>query len=388
MSIDQGAGAPKGPLNGIRVLDFSMFMAGPYASRLLADSGAEVIKVEPPEGEFMRKSNPLRGEHSGFFGHLNCGKKCISLDLKSSEGLAVINALMPSVDVVLENFRPGVAARLGVGYDDLAPLATDLVYCSVSGYGQTGPDAQLPAYAPIVHASSGFDLSQIEYDTRQDQPIPNRSTAADILAATHAFGAICAALVHRQNGGGGDYIDVALMDTMHHMLGYEVQTAQMKDPPRPVLFGPIRAKDGFIIVAPISQMNFEAMAKAAGHAEWTEDPRFATFVSRAKHWHTLMDLVADWAGDLEADYCVEAMAAAGCPCTKYMTVAESMSRPQVDHRRSMAEVEDGWGRYKVPNSPFRFRHAHVEARPWIADRGQHTHEILAELGLAGEKMQG
>ena len=370
-----------GPLSGLRVLDFSMFMAGPYCSRLLADAGAEVIKVEPPEGDYMRKSNPLRGNYSGFFGHLNCGKKSITLNLKDPSDRAVIDALMPSIDVVLENFRPGVTQRLGLTYDDLRALRPDLVYCSVSGYGQTGPAAQLPAYAPIVHAASGHDLAQMGYDPRQDRPIPNRSTAADILAATHAFGGICAALVHRQNGGGGDHVDVALMDIMHQMLGYEVQTAQLENPPTPVIFEPIKTLDGFIIVAPISQLNFEALAKGADHLEWLEDERFSTHLPRSNNWALLTAEIAAWAAEKEADDCVEAISKAGCPCTKYQTVAESMATPQVAHRDSMIEVEDGSGRYLVPNAPFQFTNATVEARRWVPEQGQHSAEILAQLNL-------
>ncbi len=370
-----------GPLSGIRVLDFSIFMAGPYCTRLMADSGAEVIKVEPPEGDFMRKSNPLRGEHSGFFGHLNCGKKCITLNLKDPDDRAVIQAIMPSVDVVLENFRPGVAARLGLAHDDLAALRPGLIYCSVSGYGQTGPAAQLPAYAPIIHAASGFEMAQMDYDPRQDSPVPNRSTAADILAATHAFGAICAAIVRRQNSGEGDYIDVALMDTMQHMLAYEVQAAQIGELPKPAVFGPIKAKDGFIIATPLTQLNFEALTTGAGHPEWRDDARFATVSARINHWTELMAEVAAWAGEHTADGCIEALSAAGCPCTRYMTVAEAIAQPQVEHRGAMAEVEDGWGRYKVPNSPFKFANATVQARPWVGEQGQHNDEILAELGL-------
>ncbi|MBT3534557.1 MAG: CoA transferase [Rhodospirillaceae bacterium] len=378
----------KGPLSGIRVLDFSMFMAGPYASRLLADAGAEVIKVEPPEGDYMRKSNPLRGDHSGFFGHLNCGKKCLTLNLKDDNDRAVINALMPSVDVVLENFRPGVTKRLGLHYDDLSAMRPGLVYCSVSGYGQTGPAAQLPAYAPVLHAASGFDLAQIEYDPRQEQPIPNRSTTADILAATHAFGAICAALVNRQNTGIGEHIDVALMDVMHQMLGYEVQTAQIETVPAPVIFEPIKTQDGFIMVAPISQLNFEALADGTGHPEWKDDARFSSPIPRSRHWAELMAEIANWANGRLAEDCIDDLVKTGCPCTRYMTVAESMAQPQVAHRGSMAEVEDGWGRYKVPNSPFVFANAHVQARPWIAEQGQHTNEILAELGLDEKTARG
>lgn len=381
-------GAPDGPLSGVRVLDFSLYMAGPYCSRLLADVGAEVIKVEPPEGDYVRKSNPLRGEYSGFFGHLNCGKKCLTLDLKDAADMAVIHALMPSVDVILENFRPGVTRRLGLHYDDLAPLRPGLIYCSVSGYGQSGPAAQLPAYAPIVHAASGFDLAQMDYDPRQDRPTTNRSTAADILAATHAFGAICAALVRRGRDGDGEYIDVALMDVMHQMLGYEVQAAQIEDLPPAVVFGPIEARDGFIIVTPISQLNFEALAMGADHPEWKDDARFSTIPERVGHWDELMAEVADWAAGREADACIEALSKAGCPCARYLSVAQSMAQPQVAHRGSMAEVEDGWGRYLVPNSPFQFANAQVHARPWVAEQGQHNDEILTELGLDKPSNQG
>jgi formyl-CoA transferase len=373
----------KGPLNGIRVLDFSMFMAGPYCSRLLADAGAEVIKVEPPEGDYMRKSYPLRGQHSGFFGHLNCGKKCLTLDLKDAGGKAVIDALLPSVDVVLENFRPGVTKRLGIHYDDLAPTYPALVYCSISGYGQTGPAAQLPAFAPIVHAASGFDLAQVEYDTRQEQPLPNRSTTADILAATHGFGAICAAVVQRQNTGMGEHIDVALMDVMHQMLAYEVQAAQIGEVPQPLVFEPIKTQDGFIMIAAISQLNFLALAAATGHPEWQDDPRFGTIPERIKHWGILMGEVAAWAAGKDADSCILALSEAGCPATRYMTVAESIAQPQVAHRGSMIEIEDGSGRYQVPNSPFQFTNAHVQAKPWVAEQSQHNDEILAELGLEG-----
>ncbi|MDP6343109.1 MAG: CoA transferase, partial [Alphaproteobacteria bacterium] len=255
---------PAGPLSGIRVLDFSMFMAGPYCTRLMADAGAEVIKIEPPDGDYLRGANPMRGPHSGFFAHMSCGKKSVKLDLKSAAGKAAIRRLMPTIDVVLENYRPGVMDRLELGYEALSALQPKLVFCSVSGYGQTGPDAKLPAYAPIIHAASGMDLALIEFERRLDRPIANRSTAADILAATHAFGAICAALVGRARTGKGERIDVALMDTMHHMLAYEVQAAQLENPPKPPVFEPIETRDGFIVVAPVSLLNFQSLARAIG----------------------------------------------------------------------------------------------------------------------------
>ena len=173
-----------GPLNGIRVLDFSMFLAGPYCTRLMADLGAEIIKVEPPGGDFLRNAPPFRNGRSAYFAHMNCGKKSIVLDLKSKIGQRAILELIHTVDVVLENFRPGVMARLGLGYTTLSALRPELVYCSVSGYGQTGPSSQRPAFAPIIHAASGHDLIMMNYQGNVGQPPPTRSTIADILGAT------------------------------------------------------------------------------------------------------------------------------------------------------------------------------------------------------------
>ncbi|MDP7546108.1 MAG: CoA transferase, partial [Alphaproteobacteria bacterium] len=203
--------------------------------------------------------------------------------------------------------------------------------------------------------------------------------------ATHAFGGICAALVRRQNNGpgedGGEYIDVALMDVMHQMLAYEVQAVQIENVPPPVVFEPVKTLDGFIMITPISQLNFEALALGAKHPEWKDDARFSTIAVRVRNWDALMANIAAWAADQEADACIKALSEAGCPCTRYLTVAQSIAQPQVAHRGSMIEVEDGWGRYQVPNSPFQFANAQVQARSWIAEQGQHNDEILTELGL-------
>src|SRR5690606_30936251 len=148
---DQDTSAP-GPMDGIRVLDFTNMIAGPYCTRLLADLGAEVLKVEPPAGDHNRTRRPARNQHSSFFGHLNCGKESIVLDLKSEEGREAARSLATRCDVVVENWRPGVASRLSVAYEQLASEKPGLVYCSISGSGQTGPKALRPAYAPILHA--------------------------------------------------------------------------------------------------------------------------------------------------------------------------------------------------------------------------------------------
>ena len=198
-----------GPLDGIRVLDFSMFLAGPYAGRLLADHGAEVIKIEPPGGETIRSAHPMGDVKSRYFAKLNGGKKCITLELKSEEGKTAVRNLVADCDVVLENFRPGVLARLGLGYDLLNEINSQIIYCAISGYGPIGPNSNRPAFAPIVHAHAGYDMTIFEYANVSDRPISNRSTAGDILASAHAFGAIAAALYGRENSGSGERIDEA-----------------------------------------------------------------------------------------------------------------------------------------------------------------------------------
>ena len=221
--MDERREPDRGVLAGVRVLDFTMFIAGPYCTRLMADLGADVIKVEPPAGDFMRAAPPVRDGRSAQFGHYNCGKKSICIDFKRPQGVELIKRLVTSADALIENFRPGVMARVGLGYEALSAVKADLVYCSVSGYGQSGPRAALPAFAPVIHAASGYDLSTVRFDPGLTHPVANRSTMADVLAAVHAMAAVNAALFDRGRTGRGQHIDVALMDTLHMMLSYDYQ---------------------------------------------------------------------------------------------------------------------------------------------------------------------
>jgi crotonobetainyl-CoA:carnitine CoA-transferase CaiB-like acyl-CoA transferase len=207
-----------GPLQGIRVLDFTAMLAGPHCTRLMADLGAEIVKVEALEGDLIRGRAPLRDGHSTYFGALNCGKKSVAIDLKSGAAKAIIYQLAKVCDVVVENFRPGVMARLGFDYATLAKHNPKLVYCSISGYGQSGPGATRAAYAPIVHAASGYDAANLSYQIEQDYPASTGIFIADILSGAYAFGAIQAALVHRERTGQGQAVDVSLMDSMLNLM--------------------------------------------------------------------------------------------------------------------------------------------------------------------------
>ena len=370
-----------GPLDGIRVLDFSMFLAGPYCTRLMADLGAEIIKVEPPGGDFLRNAPPYRDGQSAYFAHMNCGKKSIVLNLKSKKGRQAILELIHTVDVVLENFRPGVMARLGLDYPTLSALRPELVYCAISGYGQIGPGSQRPAFAPIIHAASGHDLIMMNYQGDAAQPPPTRSTTADILGATHALGAINAALVQRQNTKQGQQIDVAMMDAMHNMLAYEYQAAQLEAPEQPIIFSPLRTLDGFVMVAPVSAANFAGLVEAAEQPDLLKDPRFAEPSARVKNWAELLAEIEHWSRALTTDACEAAILTAGCPCTRYLEIHESMSEPQIAARGAAVEIIDHGKTFLIANCPAQFGDGSVGAKPWIADLGQHTAEILEEIGL-------
>jgi len=370
---------PAKPLAGITVVDFTSMIAGPYCTRLLADCGAEVLKVEAPEGDYIRSRAPLRDGQSTYFGHLNCGKKSLTIDLKSDEGRDVARRLAAASDIVVENFRPGVMRRLGLDYANLCGQRTDLVYCSISGFGQAGPRAGQPAYAPVIHAASGFDHTQFSYQDDAARPAKTGIFVADVLAAVYAFGAIQTALIGRLRHGRGQFIDVALMDSMINMLVFECQEAQFPSGARRPLYVPMRAADGFVIVAPVNQRNFEQLADATGNSGWRTDPRFATDTARQANWDALMAAIEAWTSSRSARDCEDTLMKAGVPCSRYLTVGEAMADPHVVARGTLASVTDAAGTFLVPNPPFQFADGSVEAGRKVPLRGEHTRDILGTV---------
>src|SRR5580658_5414575 len=263
-----------GSLHGLRVLDFSTTIAGPHCTRMLADVGAEVIKIEAADGETMRIRPPVRNGCSSVFGQLNAGKKSIVLDLKSPEAVDVIHHLVKDADILVENFRPGVMRRLKLDYASLQHLNPKLVYCSISGYGQTGPSAELPAYAPVIHAASGYDMAHLAYQPGRNRPDYCGIYHADVLTGVYAFGAIAAALYQRQRSHKGQHIDVSMLESMLTLTLNEVQWSQFEvaQPSRP-MFGPMETADGYVMVAIASEKTFQGLVSAAGHPEWISDAR-------------------------------------------------------------------------------------------------------------------
>src|SRR3954453_4823838 len=372
---------PTKPLQGIRVLDFSTTIAGPHCTRMLSDMGAEVIKIETEEGETMRIRPPVRGGCSTSFGSYNVGKKSVVLDLKSMKGVEAVKQLVTNVDVLVENFRPGVMRRLKLDHETLCRLNPKLIYCSISGYGQTGPSAELPAYAPVIHAASGYDRAHMAYQPGRERPDYCGIYHADVLTGVYAYGAITSALYQREKTGQGQHIDVSMLESMLSLTLNEIQATQfpIKPPQRP-MFGPMETSDGYVIVAIASEKTFQSLVGVAGRPEYVTDPRFALYANRRDHWGDLMEGVETWSRTLSSQQCLEELNKAGVPCSAYRTVGEALADPQSAHRKILAEVSDDGGAFKVLTLPFRMTGAEIGPGRRVPAVGEHTREVLEQIG--------
>jgi crotonobetainyl-CoA:carnitine CoA-transferase CaiB-like acyl-CoA transferase len=368
---------------GLRILDLTTTIAGPYCTRLCADLGAEVTKIEAPEGDMMRSRPPLRDGSSSSFGQLNAGKKSVVLDLKHPLALDAVRRLALHSDILVENYRPGVTRRLGLSYDVLERANSRLIYCSISGYGQTGPSADRSAYAPVVHATSGYDLAHLYYQDGRSRPDYCGIFIADVLAGTYAFAAIGAALHQRSVTGKGQHIDVSMFESMLSLTLTELQAAQFPMPPRPPrpLFGPVATADGYINVAVASERTFQGLARAAGRTDWIEDVRFAKYLDRRANWGLLMEELEAWSSRHSLAHCLAAFERHGVPAAAYRTVREAMADPQLAHRAAFGEVLDGGGRFRALNPPFRMSASRTAVGPKVPALGEHTREALTAAGV-------
>jgi CoA:oxalate CoA-transferase len=283
----------------------------------------------------------------------------------------------------VENFRPGVMRRLKLDYASLQQLNPKLIYCSISGYGQTGPSAELPAYAPVIHAASGYDMAHLSYQPGRNRPDYCGIYHADVLTGVYAFGAISAALYQRHDSRKGQHIDVSMLESMLSLTLNEVQWSQFDvAPPSRPMFGPVETADGYVMVAIASEKTFQGLVRAAGHPEWTGDPRFAKYADRRSNWKELMEGVEIWSRAVTTGQCLAALNVEGVPCSAYRTVAEALSDPQIAHRGALVEMEDGGGTFKILNLPFRMSGAKVTAGKRAATLGEHTVALLKESGLS------
>ncbi len=387
MTTSSDLSAPS-PLQGVRVLDFSTMMAGPYATRYLADLGADVVKIESAEGDYIRQREPMRQGCSAYFGHLNAGKRSICLDLKDPAAIAAVKTMVGCVDVVVENFRPGAMQRLGLGWEDLRVLNPRLIYCSISGFGQTGPDAFKPAYAQIVQAASGFETAFAGYQDHGDRPANTAIFYADVLGALFAYSGVLAALNHRHATGRGQHVDTTLFESMLSLMPYEVQEAQFPAQKRRPVYPPFKAADGYLMIAAVNPRNFEALLDAVGIEGWRDDPTMATDRARQTNWNEVMTRIEAWTSLRSRAECERVIGGAGVPVTSYRTVREALALEQLAHRGTMVPVRDSAGEYHVPNLPYRLSGGRVEVGGHVPTLGEHTEEVLRDMaGLSGDALR-
>ena len=382
-------------LAGFTVLDFSRVLAGPYCTRLLADLGAAVIKVERPGiGDDTRRGffqlEPGREDQSTYFIRINAGKRSIAIDLGHPAGREVALDLARAADVVVENFAPGVMARLGLDYPALSAVRPGLVYCSISGFGQTGPLRERPAFAHIIQSVSG--LMSLEQGGEPPQVLYLQ--AADVLAGTHAFGAILAALLRRGRSGEGAFLDVSMLETLvaAEDLTYGSLLNGGEDAPGPRKGMIVHAVAGrYIAMQTVGAPDlWTRTTTAMGRPELAEDPRFATPAGRRDNWEGLRAVIGKWLDAFaSADEALAAMTAARIPCAPVLSPAEVIAHPHLAARGGFPGIpHPARGTVRVTRTPFQVDGAPVDpagAAPYRA--GEHTREVLGHvLGYAPERI--
>jgi crotonobetainyl-CoA:carnitine CoA-transferase CaiB-like acyl-CoA transferase len=389
-----------GPLSHIRVLDLSRVLAGPWASQNLADLGAEVVKIERPGvGDDSRAFGPpwikdasgRDTKDSAYFTSANRGKKSITLNISAPEGQAIARELARKSDVLLENYKYGDLARYGLGYDDLKAINPKLVYCSVTGFGQTGPYRERPGYDFMIQGMGGMMSVTGEPDSvpgggpqRAGVPI------ADIITGMYASIAICAALANRERTGRGQHLDLALLDSQIALLAYQnTNYFSTGEPPKRignlhpniVPYQPFRTRDGDVILACGNDNLFRKFCEAAGCRELASDARFATNGKRVENRAELTRLLQDVFVKRKTSEWVDLLESAGVPNGPINNIAQVYAEPQVKARGVRVELTNASG-VKVPlvASPMRFSETPVEYRLAPPALGQHTEEVLRGLG--------
>lgn len=390
--------APTSPLAGVRVIDFSRVLSGPIVGRVLADLGADVVKVEPPDGDLTRFADPKVNSISLYFTQQNAGKRNVSLDLAHPEGAAVARRLVERADVVLENFRPGVMARFGLDAAAVTAANPRVVYASITGYGQQGPWADRRAYAVVVHAEAGLIEGGARWRTdATGTPSPmvqDGMSHADVYAGLSCTSAILAALFARERTGRGDVVEVAMADALLFVNDFahwdhvpDHATGGAWPALAPVYSPIVQTGDGRAVVIagdPAARGVFERYCRAMGRDDLPEDPRFATVDERRAHRAALLDAVAAWAASFgDAAPLLERLDAAGLANGAVRSVAELLDTDWARERGVLVDVSDrGAGTVPVVQSPFRFGRSRSGASGPAAYRGEHNREVLRELGYS------
>ena len=397
----------QGALSHVKVLDLSRVLAGPWAGQVLADLGARVIKVERPgQGDDTRVWGPpfLKGENGEetreacYFLAANRGKESITMDISKPEGQAIIKKLAAEADIVLENYKVGTLQRYGLGYDDLRAINPNIIYCSVTGFGQDGPLAKLPAYDFMIQAMGGLMSVTGERDTEPGGgPQKVGMPIIDVMTGMWTAVGVLAALARREVAGHGEYIDLAMLDVMvatianqgmnYLVSGKTPQRMGNKHPniqPQDVF----NCTDGQMVLAVGNDGQFARFCEAVGHPEVAKDQRFATNSARVVHLEELMDFVTEQIGKRSRSEIIELLRKHDVPCGPINTIPEILQEPQIEHRQMLRYLPHPTAG-KVPQivSPLRFRSQPLQFEDAPPLLGQHTEAVLEGLGFSEEQIK-
>jgi crotonobetainyl-CoA:carnitine CoA-transferase CaiB-like acyl-CoA transferase len=389
------------PLAGIRVVDYSHFLAGPYVGRCLAALGAEVIKVERPgSGDAGRQHGwVLDEQQSGYYLQLNMGKQGVSVNMKDPRGKEFMQRLCDSADVFIENYRPGALDKLGLGHAELSRRNPKLVYCSISAYGHTGPDAHRAGFGLIAEAKSGI-MQMV--GTPGEAPPLLRISLGDMYTGIHAVAAINAALLGRVKSGRGQHIDMALYDTLVSMHEYAVQCYTLSggkvlpeqtghDMPTSTLYGVFRAADGDLVIAAQvddSWKRFAAMLEAhGGPAGFSADTRFHDLHGRNANRLDILGVVKPWVASRKVADVLALLDAVDVPGAKVQRIDEVLADPQIQARGMVVEQQHPrYGTLRLPNLPFRFSDCDTTIRQVAPDLGEHNGAVAESLGFSAQQI--
>ena len=384
------------PLSGIVVVDLSRIIAGPFCTALLGDMGAEVIKIETPgKGDPLREQGAIVNGLSWYYALFNRNKKSVCLNTRDPKGKAVLSRLLEQADVVVENFRPGVMEKMGFGPDRLKEINPDLIQASVTGFGSDGPYSKRPAFDFIAQAMSGLMSLSGE---PQGNPVRDPLPITDLIAGLYsAFGIVCS-LVGRRKGGGGEKVEVAMMDGIISFFAYMsanyLATGQLpqrtgNDHPIVSPYGVFRTSDGEVAMAPSNDGVYQKLLAALGLENLNDDPRFATNDLRMKHRSEINALIEEVTATKTKSHWVKVLNDNGVPCGVIQNLKEVFNDPQVLHQKMVMDVEQpGYGTIKMTGFPVKLENRPCQVHTPAPELGQHTLEVLSRVGYDSQEIDG